>query len=684
MTTTVSPVGAGTVSVVSDGDHGEALGSFSIFTATPETGYKFDHWEFDVVESYQEYYEASPTVYNSKLSDYSNPTTRRVAGGYNRPDYWGTGKWSRYSYEMTSATAYFIPSSDPDPQPPQTTTVTVSFDANLTGAVVSPTSREYQSATSTTTYGTLPTPYSSVDATFVGWFTAASGGTQVTASDTLVSLSDHTLYAQWKYTITATAYWQGKVAINGGTQGAQVSGLFDIGETITLTGAPNDPRLYYFDHWFLGDDWTSEIGRQGPGTPYQVQVTGSARYGALFMYYPLTTVIAIAEYSGATVSIDGGTADEYVEKSVRTGTTVTLTASETANFDFERFVRWADYGDDGDAGANVSTDRTFQYTTSASDNGVRKFIAVYSTAWTQILVAVDPQGAGTASVLTPPDSGSDWYNNGTQVSISASAASGYRFVKWTYYNRSSSQLLSTDAQYTFSAGVFSPFRYITITAHFVELKAFVTFKTYYKNQEIQRTITIPSTANSAEIGTLPDAPTYVNTTLVKTRTFLGWFTEEFGGTQITASYEVEAGQTYTFHAHWQRIIVAVVRSPTCGWLLLTGVATQSGSLAISPVDTQSPAETSSAPANTVTCEGGLYGSGRIDGLRVTASNETGVTASAVVTDYTVGQLTNGVSFPPSHDDLRLFLRSYSLKLLRDPTTNLPLRDQTSGNILADA
>ncbi|MBR6586920.1 MAG: InlB B-repeat-containing protein, partial [Kiritimatiellae bacterium] len=74
-----------------------------------------------------------------------------------------------------------------------TKSVTVSFDAN--GGTVSPATKSY---TVYGTYSSLPTP-TRIGYTFNGWYTAASGGTKITASST-VSTSITTLYAQWKIT----------------------------------------------------------------------------------------------------------------------------------------------------------------------------------------------------------------------------------------------------------------------------------------------------------------------------------------------------------------------------------------------------------------------------------------------------------------------------------------------------
>ncbi|MBQ8124669.1 MAG: InlB B-repeat-containing protein [Kiritimatiellae bacterium] len=46
------------------------------------------------------------------------------------------------------------------------------------------------------TYGTLPTP-TRAGYTFAGWYTAASGGTRVTASTTVTKTANHILYAHW-------------------------------------------------------------------------------------------------------------------------------------------------------------------------------------------------------------------------------------------------------------------------------------------------------------------------------------------------------------------------------------------------------------------------------------------------------------------------------------------------------
>ena len=72
---------------------------------------------------------------------------------------------------------------------------TVNFDANGGTTTASKT------VTYDSTYGTLPTP-TRTGYTFQGWFTSASGGTQITSGTTVKITSTQTLYAHW----TANTY----------------------------------------------------------------------------------------------------------------------------------------------------------------------------------------------------------------------------------------------------------------------------------------------------------------------------------------------------------------------------------------------------------------------------------------------------------------------------------------------
>ncbi len=118
-------------------------------------------------------------------------------------------------------------------------TYTVTFDANG-GTTAVPTSKvvTYDAA-----YGTLATT-SRTGYTFNGWFTAASGGSQVTAATIMTTAENHTLYAQWTaltYTVTFDA--------NGGTAPVPTSKVVTYDSTYG-TLATTSRTGYILDGWF--------------------------------------------------------------------------------------------------------------------------------------------------------------------------------------------------------------------------------------------------------------------------------------------------------------------------------------------------------------------------------------------------------------------------------------------------
>ena len=89
---------------------------------------------------------------------------------------------------------------------------TVTFDANGGSCSTSSKTVTYDS-----TYGTLPTPTRTCY-TFNGWYSASSGGTQITSSTKVSTSSAKTLYAQWTpYTYTITYNLDGGTLQSGKT-----------------------------------------------------------------------------------------------------------------------------------------------------------------------------------------------------------------------------------------------------------------------------------------------------------------------------------------------------------------------------------------------------------------------------------------------------------------------------------
>ena len=169
------------------------------------------------------YWGDVPTSYDIYWDSFSHTTPENLVS-------YVTSRWTGPTDEWEGCSVKFL-------------THTVSFDAN--GGTVSPTTKSY---TVYGTYDSLPTPTRS-GYTFDGWYTAASGGTKITASST-VSTSITTLYAQWTkstYTVSFNS--------NGGT-GTMENQDVAKGMPIILNQCTFDKYGYIFLGWSTSLDNT--------------------------------------------------------------------------------------------------------------------------------------------------------------------------------------------------------------------------------------------------------------------------------------------------------------------------------------------------------------------------------------------------------------------------------------------
>ena len=105
---------------------------------------------------------------------------------------------------------------------------TVTFNAN--GGTISSTST---TVTYGSAYGTLPTPTKS-GYTFAGWYTASSGGSQITSSSIVSTASNHTLYAHWTAWTYTIAYNAGNSSATGSM--SSTSHTYKDGSTLAISG----------------------------------------------------------------------------------------------------------------------------------------------------------------------------------------------------------------------------------------------------------------------------------------------------------------------------------------------------------------------------------------------------------------------------------------------------------------
>lgn len=101
-------------------------------------------------------------------------------------------------------------------------TYTVTFSGNGGNLTTSSKTVTYDN-----TYGTLPTP-TRTGYTFKGWYTATSGGTQITGASQVTTAQDHTLYARWEANSYKVTYHA-----NGGSTSAATA-VYHYGDAISL------------------------------------------------------------------------------------------------------------------------------------------------------------------------------------------------------------------------------------------------------------------------------------------------------------------------------------------------------------------------------------------------------------------------------------------------------------------
>lgn len=359
-TTTTANSTGGTASV---NKSSVEYGGSAIWTATPSTGYNFSKWSNDST--------TNPLIV-------SNITAN------------------------THITPVFVLKS-----------YTITWNPN--GGSVSPTST---TKTHGSTLGTLPTPTRAADAqytyTFKGWFTAATGGTQISASTTVTG--NVTYYAQWTATLRSYTF---TFNANGGSTPSSSSITKDYNEAIgtlpTCSRAADNTYTYAFAGWF--DTATATGGTQlTTTTKVTSNKTWYARWTATYRNYTVT-------WNG-----NGGTPSTSSSSFHYNDALGTLPTATRTGYTFKGWSTSAS------GSVNVST------TTKVTGN------VTYYAIW-QINSYTLTVTAGTGGTV----SGSGPYNYGATATLKATPSAGYHFVKWSDGNTNASRTVIVTGNATYTA-----------------------------------------------------------------------------------------------------------------------------------------------------------------------------------------------------------------------------------------
>ena len=194
-----------------------------------------------------------------------------------------------------------------------------------------------------------------------------------------------------QYTLTVTSAEGGTVSSEGGT--------YDEGTEVTITATANEG--YRFKGW-EGNDSTSEN--------LTITLNSNQTYQALFELIPIYT-LTITTSEGGTVSTEGG---EYQE-----GTEVEITATPDEGY---KFIGWEE---------SASVSETLIITLDSNQTYQALFELIPPVQYTLTLTASE---GGTVS------SEGGIYDEGTEVTITATPSEGYLFVRWDEVDISTSSL----------------------------------------------------------------------------------------------------------------------------------------------------------------------------------------------------------------------------------------------------
>ena len=455
-TTTTANSTGGTASV---NKSSVEYGGSAIWTATPSTGYNFSKW--------------------SNGSTINPMTVSRITAN-------------------THITPVFVLKS-----------YTVTWNPN--GGTVDPTST---TKTHGSTLGTLPTPTRAADAqytyTFKGWFTAATGGTQISASTTVTG--NVTYYAQWTATLRSyTATFNGN---GGGTPSPSTITKTYGSELGTL---PTCSRTGYT---FLGWYTASSDGTKISST---TKITGTVTYYAQW---------SINSYT-LTYNVNGGNAVSPASKSVQYGsaygTLPTPTRASTAQYSYT-FAGWY-------TAATGGTQVTANTTMGAGNTTIYAHWTATKRSYT---ATFNGNGGGTPS----PSTITKTY--GSELgTLPTCSRTGYTFLGWYTASSDGTKISST----TKITGTVTYYAQWSINSYTL---------TYNVNGGNAVSPASKSVQYGSAYGTLP-TPTRASTAQYS-YTFAGWYTAATGGTQVTANTTMGAGNT-TIYAHW----TATKRSYTIGY-----------------------------------------------------------------------------------------------------------------------
>lgn len=236
--------------------------------------------------------------------------------------------------------------------------------------------------------------------TFTNW-TDSAGTTVVSTSSSYqfamngnrALIANFTLIPPTQYAVTLSS----NPVAGGSTFG---SGSYNTGSTVTVIESPNPGYTFV--------NWTEAGTIVSTNSSYQFTITGNRTLVANFTTIPALQFAVLLTPNPAA----GGTTTG--SGSYTANTSVTITATPNTGYSFANFT---------ENGTIISTSSSYTFAITATRTLVANFVINTYT----LDATASPTAGGT--ITKTPDQPK--YDHGTQVVLTATAATGYAFTNWT-------------------------------------------------------------------------------------------------------------------------------------------------------------------------------------------------------------------------------------------------------------
>ena len=429
--------------------------------------------------------------------------TAVASTGYNTPTWTKTSGTGTLTVTAGKATLSRVQSNCTLTASATINKYTVSYTKNANIASISKTSETVNYGGTATCTATLPANTAQYTYSFGGWY---EGSTQIGTALAL-SVANITAARTFEARGVATVNKYTLTVVNGSG-----SGTYNYGTKVTITASAIEGKT--FSKWSDGVTTASR----------EVTVTANATYTAEYT----TNTYTVTYVKGTGIAKISKTSETVSWGANATGCTATVTTGYT-------FDGWYN------GPTRVSTSLTYAPTAVKSNLSLtaKANINSYTVSPSAYYRTTDGTGDYTAGTTGGTVSGGGSVNHGGSITVTASAAAGYKFDGWYSAGASGGTLLSSSASYAISGVTAS----MTVYARFTRIYYTITYSAGDYVASLSRTTERVAHGANAAGSTM----TVNGTTAQYSYGVDGWYS---GSTRVTSSATyaptgVTANATYT-------------------------------------------------------------------------------------------------------------------------------------------